>query len=283
MTISEAFAQYISTQLWLRGKAEKTKRNYRSSCNSFIKACGDVAVETITYETCIRWVTLMEYRGLQSSTVAHQLSHLRQVLKYLRRRGLLVMNYRDVELPTIIKRPPVWLELDEVTQLLGVIENLRDKAIVACLFSSGARISELLSLNRDSLRDGRAEIVGKGSKIGVLRFDEVALQYLDDYLASRKDKLKPLFVSGQYRRITVSRVQQVMHVYADMAGIDKNVTPHVMRHSFASDLRLNGADLYDIKEQLRHTSISTTQIYVHIGDKKRDKSYTEFHSRIPKK
>jgi site-specific recombinase XerD len=154
------------------------------------------------------------------------------------------------------------------------------------LFSSGARISELLQLDRDSIvlnefGEGEAQIEGKGNKPGVLTFDSNALKILNDYTETRNDPIRPLFISGQRRRITVSRVEQLCHEYADMAGIDKNVTPHVWRHTFASDLKLNGADIYDISKQLRHSNIATTMIYTHISDQKKANDYRKYHTSTP--
>lgn len=279
MSISDAFVLYDLHKL--HGKTLKTRKNYRSTLNSFVKCWGDIPVELITVNSVAVWKQEMAYRGKQTSSMGSNLSHLREVLKYLKRHGYDVIDYWEVDRPTIKRKAPTWLQVEEVGALLSVIESPRDKAIVACLYSTGARISELLSLNRDSIENGVAEIIGKGDKPGTLDFDDNALEYLNTYLETRRDKLHPLFVSGQRRRITVSRVEQLIHEYADLAGIEKNVTPHVLRHSFASNLKLNGADIYDIQKQMRHSSISTSQIYVHIEDKKKQQDYKTYHSKVP--
>lgn len=281
MNIHEAFAAYDIDRLYASGKSAKTRRNYRSTLNSFIKVVGDeLPVQFIAYEHILQWKVQMEHDGFQSSSMATNLSALRNVLRYLRERRIDVLDYKDIVRPKVKAKAPTWLTMREISQFLETIDSLRDKALFACLFDSAARISELLSLNRGSIVSGEAEILGKGDKPGRLFFDS-SLPILQQYLDTRTDKLRPLFISGQRRRITVSRVEQLAHEYADMAGLDKNVTPHVFRHSRASDYKLNGADIFDIQKQLRHSSISTTQIYTHIGQDKVKEDHKRFGSTLP--
>jgi integrase/recombinase XerD len=283
MTVSEAFQTYDIDVLYSNGAALKTRKNYVAALNSFIKACGsDLPVQIVTYQSVIVWKQYMARNGMQSSSMASNLSRFRAVLKYLKKHGYDVMDWRDIERPKVTHKPPVYLELAEVRKFLDAIESPRDKALFACLFSSGARISELLQLNRGSIIDGEAEIIGKGSKPGKLSFDDNCLRLIDEYMDARTDKLTPLFISGQRRRITVSRVEQLCHEYADAAGIQdiKNVTPHVWRHTFATDLKNNGMDLYDLAKQLRHSRITTTMMYVH-SDGKKKINYKNYHSPVP--
>lgn len=277
MTISEAFARY-DQELLAAGKALKTRKNYRTAMRSFIRCSGDIPVELLTFDMLTRWQLYESSLGKQSSSIKANLLVFRVIFRWLRRQGYQVIEARDIEFPKIRPKEHVWLDYDEVKQLLGAITSLRDKAIIAALWGSGARVSEVLNLNRDSIIDGEAWIIGKGDKEGRLYFDKRALRHIDEYLATRRDTLKPLFVSGQYRRITVARVEQLLHVYADQAGLEKNVTPHVLRHSFASDLINNGADLYEVKKALRHSNISTTQIYTHSKDEKIKEIHTKFHT-----
>lgn len=285
MTVSEAFQAYDVDVL--RGGAVKTRRNYKSALNSFLRSCdADLPVQLINYPLIVQWKMYMAQHGVQPSSEASNLSRFRNVFKYLRAHKVpLALDYEEITRPPVKSKPPTWLTSDEVARFLGAIENPRDKAIFAGIFSSGARISELLQLNRDSIirtPDGyaTAEIVGKGSKPGVLSFDPSYLTILDAYLETRKDRFTPLFISSQHSRITVSRVEQLCHEYADRAGITKNVTPHVGRHTFATLLKENGMDIYDLKVQLRHERISTTQIYVHTDEKKQDK-YKQYHIPVP--
>lgn len=285
MNISEALVRYILEEIEQGGRSDKTARNYRSAINSFVACCGDLPVELISVDHIVRWNMYREQRGTQLSTINHDLSRFKQILKYLKRRGLKVLDRDAFDLPKLPKgkRRP-YLLANEVQKIVDVIESPRDKAIFACLFDSGCRISELLNINRTDIKaDGSCEIIGKGDVSGTVYFSEWSLGYLNQYLDIRRDNLKPLFVSGQCRRITVSRVQQLSHIYADKAGMetaDRIVTPHTYRHSFGTDLKLNGADIFDIKEQLRHEKLSSTEIYVHIENEKKHADYKKFHSKM---
>lgn len=281
MNITEAFVRYDLEELQLQGKATKTRRNYRSALNSFLRYTPDIPVQMVTYQDFTNWRVEMMRDGKTPSYIGSNLSRFRSVLTWLRIQGVQVIDPAGIKRPKIVQKDPTWLTVEELTKLLSVIESPRDKSIFASLFGTGARISELLSLDRDSIRGNEAYIRGKGDKIGTLTFDPNALKYIETYMETRKDELRPLFLSSHHRRITASRVAQLLHEYADLAGIDKNVTPHVLRHSFATDLKMNGADIYDIKEQLRHERISSTQIYVHIDDRKKREDYQRFHTAVP--
>lgn len=278
MTISEAFERFIFDEIKLRGGAEKTAQNYLSALRSFVRSSGDVPIELISYDTVIRWKMYLSDTGKQPSSIKSSLTALRQVLRYQRKHGSNVIDYRDIELPKVIRKEAVYLEVAELREIINCTTNLRDKALISAVFDCGGRISEVLSLNRDSIHDNKAQVYGKGSKLITLRFSDSVMEYINEYLDSRKDHLPPLFISGQYRRITVSRVEQILHCLAAEAGIEKNVTPHTLRHSFATDLLMNGADLTEVKEQLHHSSITTTQIYTHYSKGRNEETYKKRHS-----
>lgn len=278
MTVSEAFERYIFDEIKLKARSPKTARNYRSVLNSFIDCNGDIPVEVITYDCVIRWKMHMDYKGHQVSTISSNLSKLREVLKYLRKRQYNVLEAKDVELPKVPIKEVVWLEPKEVLTMIDHASNLRDKAIISTLFSTGARISEVLSLDTDSILNCRAQVIGKGSKLISLHFDTKALERIQAYLDTRNDNIPALFISGQYRRITVSRVEQIIHKVAAEAGISKNVTPHTLRHSFATDMLMNGADIRTTQEHLNHNSIVTTQRYVHVSKSHKDDTYNRHHT-----
>lgn len=280
MKITEAFAQFVFEEIKLRGGADKTIKNYDSVMKSFIKVNGDLPAGLITYDVVLRWKMELMDRGIQSSTVKSSLTCLRQVLRYLKKHGHDVIDFRDIELPKVIRKEAVWLEISELKTILNSATNTRDKAILATLFSCGGRIGEVLSLNRDSIQDNKALVLGKGGRWNTLRFDEPTIKIINEYLKTRKDKIPALFISGQYRRITVQRVEQILHVLAAEAGIEKNVTPHTIRHTFASDLRMNGADLLTVMKQLNHSSITTTQIYTHIGKEQSDENHVKYHTKL---
>lgn len=276
MTITEAYAQFETHEQ--QYSKHKTRQNYKTALHSFTVAVGDLPVKIITYDHISMWQTYLLKTGKQKSTISSYLSTLREVFKWLQKRDINVLNPRDIDLPSVPRKQYVWLDYSEIEKFLSVIKSPRDRAIIACLWSTGCRISELLSLNRNDIHNNEAQIIGKGDRLGTVYFDERSLQLLEDYLNTRTDRLRPLFISGQYRRISVGRVEQLVHTYEDMAGFDKNITPHVFRHSYATDLYSNGADIYAISKSLRHSQIASTQIYTHVNDKYNKKTHEMYHS-----
>lgn len=285
MTISEAFAQYDLEALLYKGKKEKTRQAYKTVLNSFLNSNPDLPVQFIAAEHIALWERYMARQGNSLSTVASWLGRFRKVMVFLKKKKYSVMDPDEIELPKVKKKEVTFLYARQIQDMIDITENLRDKALIAMMFSSGARINELLSLNRDSISKdefghGEARIIGKGDKPGTINFDVVALRYLDDYLGTRKDRLAPLFVSGQRRRLGYARANQIIHEAADLAGVPVNVSTHVIRHSFATDLMFNGAHIMDIKAQLRHSDVSTTMRYLHVTDSHKKESYRKFHTTL---
>lgn len=280
MTLTKAFELFIFENIKLQGGAKKTQINYQTAINSLLTCIPDIPVKLLTLEHIVKWKMAMDERGNSINTISHNLSCLRSVLRFLRTRGQDVLDPSSVSLPKIKRHQPTFLDYSEVQYMLDCCDNPRDKAIIACLFSTGCRISELLDLDRGDIREHEAMVTGKGSKQRVVYFDNTALRLLDEYESTRRDHLKPLFVSSQNRRLTVSRVQQVIHEIADRAGMEKNVTPHVFRHSYITDLVLNGAPLPVIQKLAGHTQLSTTMIYTHITDKNTQETHSKYHSKI---
>ena len=169
--------------------------------------------------------------------------------------------------------------------------GLRDRAIIELLFSSGLRVSELVSLNRDHINLARREFMvrGKGQKDRPVFVSMSAAEHVKNYLDARHDNLPALFisysrrlakpsVSGDYRRLSARSIQRMVSHYARLAGITKHVSPHTMRHSFATDLLMNGADLRAVQSMLGHSNIATTQIYTHVTDQHLKDVHERFHS-----
>jgi site-specific recombinase XerD len=170
------------------------------------------------------------------------------------------------------------------------LPGLRDKALIELLFSSGLRVSELTSLNKDHVNTKRREFTvrGKGQKDRPVFISEKAAEMVEEYLAKRTDNLDPLFISysrnvsssndGSYRRLSPRSVQRMIEKHSKLAGITKHVSPHTLRHSFATDLLMNGADIRSVQAMLGHSNISTTQVYTHVTDKHLKDIYDQFHS-----
>ena len=169
--------------------------------------------------------------------------------------------------------------------------GLRDRAIIELLYSGGLRVSELVKLNRDSINLERREFMvrGKGSKDRPIFISEACADWVQEYLDARTDSLPALFLnnsrhtqavdtSGDYRRMTARSVERIVEKYARLAGITKHVSPHTLRHSFATDLLMNGADIRSVQSMLGHADISTTQIYTHVTDPHLKEVHERFHS-----
>lgn len=304
MYLSEALDNFIESIEVEGGRSKKTAENYTLYIERFIEFAGDIKVSEISYELVRKyrlWLNRYEnYNGvnLGKSTQAYHLIALRRLLTYLSKRDIKSLEPTKIELPKMTKPQVNFLHYEEVERLLGVIPQdtelgLRDRAILELLFSSGLRVSELINLNRDHINTKRREfsVRGKGNKDRPIFISKTASQHIDNYLKSRKDNLSPLFINyskrcttpsldSNYRRLTARSVQRMIEKYARLAGITKKVSPHTMRHSFATDLLLNGADLRSVQSMLGHASISTTQIYTHITDQHLKDIHDQFHTEI---
>ena len=216
--------------------------------------------------------------------------------KYLAKRGIKSLDPSLIDLPRAAKKQVTFLHFDEIERLLAEIpldteSGLRDRAIIELLFSGGLRVSELCSLNRDSINLERREFMvrGKGKKDRPIFIDKSTAECIEDYLNMRTDTLPALFLnnsanqqipstSGDFRRLTPRSIERIVQKYTRLAGITKHVTPHTMRHSFATDLLMNGADIRSVQSLLGHANISTTQIYTHITDPHLKEVHEKFHS-----
>lgn len=283
------------------GRSAKTAENYRLYLERFVEFTGDTKVDKITTEMIRKYrLWLNRYKNnnddeLATITQGYHLIALRGFLNYLSKRDIASLSPEKIELPKVARKQVTFLHYDEVTRMLDSIpldseKGLRDRAIIELLFSSGLRVSELVNLNRDHVNTKRREFMvrGKGQKDRPVFIGESAALRVEDYLSARLDNLPPLFLSysrnnvagtsGDYRRLTTRSVQRIINTYARLAGITKHVSPHTMRHSFATDLLMNGADLRSVQSMLGHSNISTTQVYTHVTDQHLREVYEKFHS-----
>lgn len=302
--MSELLMDYIESLEVEGGRSSKTAENYRLYLDRFVEFSGDIAVEKITTETVRKYRLWLNRhhneRGddLATITQSYHLIALRGFLKYLSERDIASLSPDKVKLPKVSRKQVTFLHFDEVTQLIDAIdtsgeEGQRDRAIVELLFSSGLRVSELVALNRDHINTKRREFMvrGKGQKDRPVFVSQTAAEYVNEYLAMRLDNLAPLFLSysrnnissrtGDYRRLGARSIQRMIAKYARLAGITKHVSPHTMRHSFATDLLMNGADLRSVQSMLGHSNIATTQVYTHVTDEHLREVHEKFHSDTP--
>lgn len=303
MYLSEAVTDFLEYLEVEGGRSVKTTQNYRLYLERFIEFAGDIAVARITAELVRRYrIWLNRYSSPDSGeellliTQNYHLIALRGLLTYLSRRDIVTLSADKIVLPKITRKQVTFLHYDEIVRLTDQIPldteaGLRDRAIVELLFSSGLRVSELVNLNRDHINLQRREFMvrGKGQKDRPVFVSKSAAHHVGAYLAERRDSLPALFInysrrssapstSGDHRRLTARAVQLMVARYARLAGITKHVSPHTMRHSFATDLLMNGADLRSVQSMLGHSNISTTQIYTHVTDQHLKDIHERFHS-----
>jgi site-specific recombinase XerD len=301
MYVSELLLDYVEHLEVEGGRSAKTAENYTLYLERFVEFTNDITVDKITSEVIRKYrLWLNRYKNdnedeLATITQSYHLIALRGFLTYLSKRDITSLSPEKIELPKISRKQVTFLHYDEVARLLETIAidteaGLRDRAIIELLFSSGLRVSELVNLNRDHVNTKRREFMvrGKGQKDRPVFIGEAAAVRVMDYLASRLDNLPPLFLSysrnntattsGDYRRLSTRSIQRIINKYAKLAGITKHVSPHTMRHSFATDLLMNGADLRSVQVMLGHSNISTTQVYTHVTDEHLREVYEKFHS-----
>jgi site-specific recombinase XerD len=284
------------------GRSSKTAENYTHYLERFSEFADNPPVATITSELIRKYrLWLNRYKNdnnevLSTKTQSYHLIALRGFLQYLAKRDIESLSPSKIELPKTVRKQVTFLHFDEVERLRAQIDTadeagLRDRAIVELLFSSGLRVSELCNLNRDHVNTARREFMvrGKGQKDRPVFISNAAAEHLEVYIDARTDSLVPLFISysrnaghvdtsGEYRRLTPRSVQRMISKYAKMAGITKHVSPHTMRHSFATDLLMNGADIRSVQTMLGHSDISTTQVYTHVTDEHLREVHEKFHS-----
>ena len=235
---------------------------------------------------------------LKKNTQNYHLIAIRSFLKYLMKRNITSLSPDRIDLAKIKERSLDLISTQELERLLNApntnneksitafsqLKILRDKAILELFFSTGLRLSELCSLNRDlDLTKDEFSIRGKGEKVRVVFLSDSAKDAIRDFLKSRKDLDEPLFIQyskngAKDNRLTPRSIERIVKYYAIKAGISKKVTPHVIRHSFATDLLSNGADIRSVQMMLGHANIATTQIYTHITDKQLRDVHKKFHS-----
>lgn len=282
--LQREFLEYLEIE---KGRSLKTVANYERYLSEFFKLSEIKNIKQITDETVRHFRLLINRRGLKKNTQNYYLIALRTFLKYLAWRNIDALQANRIELAKVGARELDLISGQELGRLLeapkGNTEKaLRDKAILELFFSTGLRVSELCNLDTDSfdLKADEFSVRGKGEKVRLVFLSPAAKLALKNYLAKRENiDEAALFVSEKNTRLTSRSVERIIKFYALKAGISKKVTPHVIRHSFATDLLKNGADLRAVQMLLGHANIATTQVYTHLTDKHLKEVHQKFHNK----
>ena len=291
------FLEYLEIE---QNRSQKTIANYDHYLTRLVDFAGEIDVSEIDAELVRKWRLWLNRLGtntsdeLQKSTQNYHLIALRSFLKFCAKRSIDALPADKIELARTKRTQVTFLNEEEMSRLLAQSDTstesgLRDRAILELLYSSGLRVSELVGLNKDHINLKRREFMvrGKGQKDRPIFISAEAADWIEKYIEKRPDNSPPLFVrvggvkkadtSGNHLRLTARSIQRMVARYALLAGITKHVSPHTLRHSFATDLLMNGADLRAVQAMLGHSNISTTQIYTHVTDPHLKNVHEKFH------
>lgn len=302
MNLREAITDFLEYLEIEQNRSQRTVANYDHYLQRFVGYHGDVDVGDIDTEHIRKFKLylnrLQNERGdkLSKTTQNYHLIAIRSFLKYASKRGIDTLPPDKVELARTHRPKVEFLSENELARLLeqpdtSTSVGLRDRAIMELLFSSGLRVSEMADLNRDHINLERREFMvrGKGQKDRPVFISPEAAGWVQRYLQSRSDNYVPLFIhywgsthdldDGSYTRLSTRSIQRNIAKYGKLAGITKRVTPHILRHSFATNLLRNGADVRSVQAMLGHSDISTTQIYTHVTDPQLRSVHEQFHGK----
>lgn len=302
MTLSKLTTDFLEHLEVEKNASQLTIRNYDHYLKRFLDFAGDISPKEINQELVRKYRVFLaryidEKTGLPLKKVTQNyfVIALRAFLRYLAKNDVETLAAEKIELGDQDPRPIKVLDNDQLSRLLSSpeisnVDGLRDKAILETLFSTGLRVSELAKLNRDKINLQRREfgIVGKGGKERVVFISDAAADWIGRYLAKRSDRYNPLFIRysgkedptkfGEKMRLTTRSIERIVEKYVRKAQIPIKASPHTLRHSFATDLLMNGADIRSVQEMLGHANISTTQIYTHITNRHLKDVHKAFHS-----
>lgn len=284
------FLAYIASE---KGLAQNTVEAYRRDVEAFgqyLQKKGLTTFASVRPDDIISYLAFLHSQHYASASMCRMLIAIKTCFRFLTRENVISTNYAlYIESPKLWQLIPQVLSCEEVEKLLRqpditTMQGARDKAILEVLYASGLRVSELCSLDLYSVDDASVRVIGKGRKERIVPIGEEAISAIDYYLLNYRndydsDKQSALFVTKKGKRIERNLVWKAIKDYAKSAGITKNISPHTMRHSFATHLLDNGADLRVIQEMLGHANINSTDRYTHISRSRLQESFEAFHPR----
>jgi site-specific recombinase XerD len=307
MKLSDAIDQFLQHLELEKNRSLHTIESYAHYLNRFAtwaEEQGVVDLNQVTEEQVLRFrqflnrIEMKDGESLSKSTQNYHLIALRSWLKFLNRKGYEAIPADRIDLPKPDARQIQFLEHEELMRLLtqpkaASLKGKRDMAILYVLFSTGLRVSEIASLNREqvNLERGEFAVIGKGRKERIVFLSDEAKRFIEEYLSARRDDDSALFIRmkdpvpeaeqelDRTLRLSDRSIERIVKAHAKAAGITKTVTPHTLRHSFATDLLMNGANIRDVQAMLGHSSLNTTQIYTHVTNQHLKDVHAAFHGR----
>jgi len=285
----DKFVNYLRVE---KNAAAHTITNYSTDLRAFAEFLGEKDVADVDHLTLRRFLADMRAKNYAKRTIARKLASLRTFFKFLFREGLIKTNpITAVSTPKLDKKLPVFLDVDKVGRLLqsppdSDAGGLRDRALMETIYSAGIRVSELVGLDLDDIDfiSGVIKVFGKGSKERMVPIGEPALRAIRRYLDQRQKSVKvrekrAVFLNAAGRRLTDRSVRRVIDKYIKVCAVGEKISPHSLRHSFATHLLDRGADLRSVQELLGHMNLSTTQIYTHVTTERLKSVYDKAHPR----
>ena len=283
----DKFLTYLEVERHVSGH---TIRGYHGDLKLFKGFLGDEQVEKIDHIFLRRYLAYLKEKGHARKSIARRLACLRSFFKFLLREGYIKTNpISGLVTPKLDRRLPLTMDVHEVTKLIEYpgndLQGLRDRAIMETLYSTGIRVSEIVGLDIEDVDfiGGVLKVLGKGKKERIVPIGDKALRALREYLDKRagwmEGRSKPVFLNKSDKRLTDRSVRRILDKYIMLTGLKEGISPHTLRHSFATHLLDKGADLRSVQELLGHMNLSTTQIYTHVTTDRLKSVYDKAHPR----
>lgn len=278
MKISEAFTLYLEDYIHFKNQSIRIEESHEFCERTLIYEIGDKQIEELTLADIRRWRNELS-KTRHINTVRNYITRLRAVLNYCSIRGIKCLDVRLVPIPKREATVPTFISNEQVDAMISHAYNARNAFIVSLIYSSGIRLSELIALNRGQIQHRRFTVIGKGSKPRLCFIDERTEQLMEQYLATREDHESALVVSYKSKhRMTATNIQLLIRNSAKRAGIKDKVTPHTLRHSFATNFLQNNGNMRYLADLLGHASLETTQMYAHVVNNDLQSAYEKYHT-----
>ena len=278
MLISDAFDSYKKNYMAVRHQSIRILETHEVCKRQLVQFLGDKDMSEITIDDVARWEKWLN-KSRCLNTVRNYITRLRVVADYMALLGLPSIKAALIPIPRREATVPTFLTPSEVEAMIACSYSLRNAFTISLLYSSGIRLSELIQLNRGQIVDRQFTVIGKGNKPRLCFIDERTEHLMEHYLRTREDRADALIISAQNKaRMTPTNVQLLIRNSATRAGITKKVTPHTLRHSFATNFLRNNGNMRYLSTMLGHASLDTTMMYAHVVDNDLKEQYKKYHT-----